>query len=179
MRWQPGCRCMRRLEGREGSTLWRRKKRTKPLARRWSMVNLSEIRMRNREVSRFVARDFILQTLEKEWPEEFRASSTFWGDPWKSSHIIMIPKPGKDPSSPNSYRLISLINTLGKILKTPQLSPQQLSLSPQSYSRLPAWLSKGPLPTRTSSPTHNRRRSVTKQTPLPFCYLPRPRKSIR
>lgn len=36
---------------------------------------------------------------------------------WKTTKITMIPKPGKDPSNPLSYRPISLISTTGKLLE--------------------------------------------------------------
>lgn len=36
---------------------------------------------------------------------------------WKQSKTIAIPKPGKDPSSPDSYRPISLLNTMSKLLE--------------------------------------------------------------
>ncbi|KAJ4439906.1 hypothetical protein ANN_08035 [Periplaneta americana] len=34
---------------------------------------------------------------------------------WKHSHIIQIPKPGKNKSDPRNYRPISLLNVLGKV----------------------------------------------------------------
>jgi hypothetical protein len=36
---------------------------------------------------------------------------------WKQANVIPILKPGKDPSDPKSYRPISLLNALGKILE--------------------------------------------------------------
>jgi hypothetical protein len=36
---------------------------------------------------------------------------------WKHATTIMIPKPGKDPTNPQSYRPISLLNITGKILE--------------------------------------------------------------
>jgi hypothetical protein len=36
---------------------------------------------------------------------------------WKTASTIMIPKPGKDPHNPLSYRPISLLNIMGKILE--------------------------------------------------------------
>ena len=36
---------------------------------------------------------------------------------WKISEILMIPKPGKDPTQPASYRPISLLPTLAKLFE--------------------------------------------------------------
>lgn len=36
---------------------------------------------------------------------------------WKCASVILIKKPGKDPSAPDSYRPISLISNLGKIFE--------------------------------------------------------------
>jgi hypothetical protein len=36
---------------------------------------------------------------------------------WKLAKIIMLPKPGKDPTSPLNYRPISLLNSLGKLFE--------------------------------------------------------------
>ena len=36
---------------------------------------------------------------------------------WKNAHGVMLPKPGKDHSSPSSYRPISLLNTTGKLFE--------------------------------------------------------------
>lgn len=57
----------------------------------------------------------------------------FFPPSWKSSEIIMIPKPGKDPSMVTSYRPISLLSILSKLFEkvflqalTPYLNDQQL-----------------------------------------------------
>lgn len=44
-------------------------------------------------------------------------------DTWKIAKIVVIPKPGKDPASPQSYRLISLLNIDYKML-TSILAPR-------------------------------------------------------
>jgi hypothetical protein len=36
---------------------------------------------------------------------------------WKIGHVSMIPKPGKNPIEPSSYRPITLLSTLGKLLE--------------------------------------------------------------
>jgi retron-type reverse transcriptase len=36
---------------------------------------------------------------------------------WKRAKVICLPKPGKPPSAPESYRPISLLNTMGKLLE--------------------------------------------------------------
>jgi len=45
----------------------------------------------------------------------FRLS--YFPNSWKSAMIITIPKPGKPPDTPESYRPISLLPTLGKIFE--------------------------------------------------------------
>jgi hypothetical protein len=42
---------------------------------------------------------------------------TYFPTQWKETKIIMLPKPGKDHTSPLSYRPISLLNSLGKLLE--------------------------------------------------------------
>ena len=37
---------------------------------------------------------------------------------WKSTHILMFQKPGKDTMEAKNYRPISLLNTLSKLLET-------------------------------------------------------------
>ncbi|KAI0275876.1 hypothetical protein BC826DRAFT_883722, partial [Russula brevipes] len=39
----------------------------------------------------------------------------YYPDSWKYSEIIMIPKPGKDPTQVTSYRPISLLPMLSKL----------------------------------------------------------------
>jgi hypothetical protein len=41
---------------------------------------------------------------------------------WKHAGVISIPKPGKDPALPSSYRPISLLDTIGKIFEKILLS---------------------------------------------------------
>ena len=36
---------------------------------------------------------------------------------WKTANVVAVPKPGRDPSSPSSYRPISLLSALGKLLE--------------------------------------------------------------
>jgi hypothetical protein len=36
---------------------------------------------------------------------------------WKHTRVISILKPGKDPAIPSSYRPVSLLDTIGKVLK--------------------------------------------------------------
>jgi Exonuclease III len=49
----------------------------------------------------------------------FSASLHFGHIPqrWKEAHILMIPKPNKNPGDPNSYRPISLTNTISKLME--------------------------------------------------------------
>jgi hypothetical protein len=36
---------------------------------------------------------------------------------WKNARVVSIMKPGKDPTVPSSYRLISLLETVGKLFE--------------------------------------------------------------
>lgn len=49
----------------------------------------------------------------------FRAciNLAYFPDRFKHAKVIAIPKPGKDPTSPNSYRPISLLSSLSKLLE--------------------------------------------------------------
>jgi hypothetical protein len=44
-------------------------------------------------------------------------SLNYFPSSWKVAKIIMLPKPGKDHTSPLSYRPISLLNSLGKLFE--------------------------------------------------------------
>ena len=53
-------------------------------------------------------------------------SSSYFPKAWKSAYTIMIPKPAKDQHDPTSYRPISLLNIMGKLLEkilTSRLAP--------------------------------------------------------
>lgn len=43
--------------------------------------------------------------------------NTYFPQQWKEAEILAFPKPGKDPRSPTSYRPISLLSTLRKVLE--------------------------------------------------------------
>lgn len=56
----------------------------------------------------------------KQWVVEiFRASlrRSYFPRPWKVARIVVLPKGGRDPSLPKSYRPISLLATLGKAME--------------------------------------------------------------
>ncbi|KAJ5091031.1 hypothetical protein N7532_009715 [Penicillium argentinense] len=56
----------------------------------------------------------------KQWVVEiFQASLrlSYFPSDWKVAKIVVIPKSGRDPSLPKSYRPISLLATLGKVLE--------------------------------------------------------------
>lgn len=56
----------------------------------------------------------------KRWVVElFQASLrlSYFSSAWKVAKIVVIPKGGRDPSLPKSYRPISLLATLGKVLE--------------------------------------------------------------
>jgi Reverse transcriptase (RNA-dependent DNA polymerase) len=42
---------------------------------------------------------------------------SFFPKSWKHANVIPVPKPGKDPSNPSSYRPISLLSSIGKIFE--------------------------------------------------------------
>ena len=55
------------------------------------------------------------EILLKLFNSSFRTSTI--PEEWKISNIIPIPKPGKNPTSPASYRHISLLSCVGKIME--------------------------------------------------------------
>ena len=57
-------------------------------------------------------------------------------DRWKQAQIVVLKKPGKpDYSAPGAYQLISLLNTLGKILEA--VIARRLSFWAETYKLLP------------------------------------------
>jgi hypothetical protein len=54
---------------------------------------------------------------------------------WKTAYTIMIPKPGKSPNDPKSYRPISLLNITGKIFE--RILTNRLNLVLESNNLLP------------------------------------------
>ena len=56
----------------------------------------------------------------KQWVVEIFLASlrlSYFPSAWKAAKIVVIPKGGRDPSLPKSYRPISLLATLGKVLE--------------------------------------------------------------
>jgi hypothetical protein len=54
---------------------------------------------------------------------------------WKTAHTVMIPKPGKCPNDPKSYRPISLLSITGKIFE--RILTNRLQLTLESNNLLP------------------------------------------
>ncbi|KAJ3631975.1 hypothetical protein MTP99_013074 [Tenebrio molitor] len=54
---------------------------------------------------------------------------------WKTAYTIIIPKPGKSPDDPKSYRPISLLNITGKIFE--RILTNRLNLLLESHNLLP------------------------------------------
>ena len=48
--------------------------------------------------------------------------------PWRNGRVVFIPKPGKDPTSPDSYRPITLLSALGKTFERVLLAEMQQAL---------------------------------------------------
>jgi len=76
---------------------------------------------------------------------------------WKSSVIVTILKPGKPPKHPSSYRPISLLPVLGKILEKillKRLSHITTENKNIPNTQLPIWLSHKPLHNPPVTPGH-------------------------
>jgi hypothetical protein len=58
---------------------------------------------------------------------------------WKVAKIIILPKPGKDHTSPLNYRPISLLNSLGKLFEKIILKRQLPTSRTESYQEQPIW----------------------------------------
>jgi exonuclease III len=62
-------------------------------------------------------------------------TSLYFPTAWKTAYTIMIPKPGKSPNDPKSYRPISLLNITGKIFE--RILTNRLNLVLESNNLLP------------------------------------------
>jgi len=70
----------------------------------------------------------------------------YWPRPLKRAKVIMIPKPGKDPTDVTSYRPISLLPVISKILEKLLLSRLTKDLPPKhGYHRTNLVSGKGSL----------------------------------
>ena len=64
-----------------------------------------------------------LKVAIQEYPDMFRKTlqkcldDCVFPDIWKRQQLILLPKPGKPPGDPSSYRPICLLDTLGKLLE--------------------------------------------------------------
>ena len=64
-----------------------------------------------------------LKTAVLEFPDMFRTvlqkclEEGHFPDRWKVQKLVLLPKPGKPPGDPSSYRPICLLDTLGKLLE--------------------------------------------------------------
>ena len=60
-----------------------------------------------------------LKVAIQEYPDMFRKTlqKCVFPDIWKRQQLILLPKPGKPPGVPSSYRTICLLDTLGKLLE--------------------------------------------------------------
>lgn len=66
----------------------------------------------------------VIKTLMKEVPSDFAAvANRLLGEgrfpkEWKVARLVLLPKPGKPPEDPSSYRPLCLLDTLGKATET-------------------------------------------------------------
>ena len=64
-----------------------------------------------------------LKTAVLAFPDMFRTTlqkcleEGYFPDRWKIQKLVLLPKPGKPPGDPSSYRPICLLDTLGKLLE--------------------------------------------------------------
>jgi hypothetical protein len=59
----------------------------------------------------------------------------YWPRVLKTAEIIVIPKPGKDPKDPTSYRPISLLSTISKVLE--RLLAHKITTDEKYINRIP------------------------------------------
>ena len=59
---------------------------------------------------------------------------------WKHARVISLLKPGKDPEMPSSYRPISLLDTIGKLLKNPTSYDPIRSKRTRTVARRAVWV---------------------------------------
>jgi hypothetical protein len=98
---------------------------------------------------------------------------------WKTAHTVMIPKPGKSPNDPKSYRPISLLSITGKIFE--KILTNRLQLTLESNNHLPPEQFSFPAQRSTHNPLAELRTDITRHanTPVHRRCLPRHPKSIR
>jgi hypothetical protein len=98
---------------------------------------------------------------------------------WKTAHTVMIPKPGKCPNDPKSYRPISLLSITGKIFE--KILTNRLQLTLESNNHLPPEQFSFPAQRSTHNPLAELRTDITRHanTRVHRRCLPRHPKSIR
>jgi hypothetical protein len=87
-------------------------------------------------------RDLLTPTMIRELPKKAIVLLTYifngivrisyWPEQFKTSHIIAIAKPGKEPTNVNSYRPISLTSVLSKLFEKLILKRLQSALRPNA-----------------------------------------------
>ena len=60
--------------------------------------------------------DIIVQALHNDFQHRFSAGEIVMPSGWHSSHVALLPKPGKPPTSPSNLRSISLLPAIPKLL---------------------------------------------------------------
>jgi hypothetical protein len=88
----------------------------------------------------------------------------YWPKSLKTAQIIMIPKPGKNPTDVSSYRPISLLSTISKVLEKLILKKSIKNLTQRLDPKPLIWVPTGSLHNATMPP-HNRRLQYSHRKP--------------